>query len=899
MEKEHIHQKGYDLQNSTSSPRPESNDLNTSLEREQSLLAVQTDPEHHLNGNLTDISISTSPPLPPNNPESNPDDLLSISSSILVDSNSTRRYRCSECTQIFHWHGDLAEHLREAHNIIRQARNSTRTNRYGRSSLESAASRRSSGKSTGEPFGCLYCKYEAKYESELKRHMRLHMKAKPFKCDFCEYKSSWKGDLKRHIEAHHKDKFKTSEELARIMSKFKNNAGTIPIESTLKLKRELYRASSIGTHSGDVSKSQPSPPLPSTSFTGLTVPQTPFNDYSYTASSNASPAPLQETGCPLAFPIPQMSDVSALLTLPTQSTSSTPFQNPTVSFSSPIMSSEAPRPSSPLNADIFSPIFNMMANWRNSLSLQFPAGLPPIEPLGVSIPGIMTIVSHEKSAEYSPRHMANDDQPLNLVCREGFLSGNQSLTSDTHSQPAKRRATTRPEFSERFSNTSNPRETKSKPFMCSGCGHRSNWKWDVNKHIELAHPNRTGLQIITLSEEEALRTLPEYIEKMRLYGRNGRPKDDPNSETHCREGYARRFLCPACGHRSNWRWDVKKHMTNIHGREYNVYELSVDLALKTLKDYLERKKRGQPVVVQDSEELSNVPSTSAQAYASDNSPEGCPSENNRIVESVGDNQSMKDEDIGNGSSSGIIPCPICRAVFPCIEPLSVHMEIIHQCTLESAGISLPSASPSNSMPLEFQTELGRENFSPLSSMPLRPIEDQANSENAPVGSKRALPESQPEETLRLTPDSTTSSGSFIPINRPRIRARRSQLASSATQTQSPAPLAMLDNMIPNEESDPSDASVCQLADLLKQTTDFLSALLRAPNPDSQPENDPPNSDENTPSSPVDRTEHLASLLMHPQVQRLTDQLLPLLQRVKERVESADGQKLDAHAQAGQ
>lgn len=186
-----------------------------------------------------------------------------------------------------------------------------------------------------------------------------------------------------------------------------------------------------------------------------------------------------------------------------------------------------------------------------------------------------------------------------------------------------------------------------------------------------------------------------------------------------------------------------------------------------------------------------------------------------------------------------------------------------------------------------------------------------------------MPESQPEEALRLTPDSTTSSGSFIPINRPRIRARRSQLASSATQTQSPAPLAMLDNMIPNEESNPSDASVCHLADLLKQTTDFLSALLRAPNPDSQPENDPPNSDENTPSSPVyvfifkifstcslsvetnfspivrDRTEHLASLLMHPQVQRLTDQLLPLLQRVKERVESADGRKLDAHAQAGQ
>nr|CDS26586.1 zinc finger protein 45 [Hymenolepis microstoma] len=898
MEKEHLHQKGYDHQDPITSIGPENNDLNASLERERSFLSMQTDTEHQLNGNLTDISISTTPPPPLNNPESNPDDLLSISSSILVDSNSTRRYRCSECTQIFHWHGDLAEHLREAHNIIRQARNSSRTSRNGRSSLESTIPRRSSGKSTGEPFGCLYCKYEAKYESELKRHMRLHMKAKPFKCDFCEYKSSWKGDLKRHIEAHHKDKFKTSEELARIMSKFKNNAGTIPIESTLKIKREFCRASSIGSLSGDVSMSQASPPLPSTSFTGLTIPHTSFNDYSYTVSSNTSPAaPNQETGCPLPFPLPQMSDVSALLTLPTQSTSNASFQNPTVSFSSPVMSSEAPKPSSPLKADIFSPILHIMANLRNSLPLQFPAGLPPIEPLGVSIPNIMAIASHEKSAEDAQKYMAIDDQPLNLVCREGFLSGNQSLNSDTHSQTVKRRATTRPEFSERFSNAPNHRETKSKPFMCSGCGHRSNWKWDVNKHIELAHPNRTGLQIITLSEEEALRTLPEYIEKMRLYGRNGRPKDDPNSETHCREGYARRFLCPACGHRSNWRWDVKKHMTNIHGREYSVYELSVDLALRTLKDYLERKKRGQPVVVQDSEELSNVPSTSAQAYASDNSPEGCSPENNRITESIGDNQSIRDEDVGNGSSSSITPCPICRAVFPCVEPLSVHMGIIHQCTLESAGISLPSVSPSNSMPLEFQTELGRENISPHSSIPLRPIEDQVLSATIPVGSKRAFPESQPEEVLRLTPDSTTSSGSFIPINRPRIRARRSQLASSATQTQSSAPLTTLDNMIPIEQSNPGDASVCQLADLLKQTTDFLSALLRAPNLDSQPENDPSHTDENSPSSSLDRTEHLASLLMHPQVQRLTDQLLPLLQRVKERVENADDRRLDA--QAGQ
>lgn len=120
----------------------------------------------------------------------------------------------------------------------------------------------------------------------------------------------------------------------------------------------------------------------------------------------------------------------------------------------------------------------------------------------------------------------------------------------------------------------------------------------------------------------------------------------------------------------------------------------------------------------------------------------------------------------------------------------------------------------------------------------------------PVGSKRAFPECRLEEAVRLTPDSTTSSGSFVPINRPRIRPRRSQVASSATQTQSPAPLTTLDNMIPIEESSPNDASLCQLADLLKQTTDYLTALLHVPNLDSQPGGGISQSDENTPSSSV-------------------------------------------------
>lgn len=75
-------------------------------------------------------------------------------------------------------------------------------------------------------FCCTHCKYVAKYQSELRRHMRLHWGVKPFVCVFCPYRSAWKGDLKRHMESHHRERFSSETELSKIMSQFKNNAGT-------------------------------------------------------------------------------------------------------------------------------------------------------------------------------------------------------------------------------------------------------------------------------------------------------------------------------------------------------------------------------------------------------------------------------------------------------------------------------------------------------------------------------------------------------------------------------------------------------------------------------------------------------------------------------------------------
>lgn len=127
--------------------------------------------------------------------------------------DSRRRYRCNICPATFPWHGDLTEHLRSEHGM-QKSRENTRNGKAGN-------------------FCCSHCKYVAKYQSELRRHMRLHWGVKPFICVFCPYRSAWKGDLKRHMESHHRERFNSESELIKIMSQFKNNAGTITSLSSL------------------------------------------------------------------------------------------------------------------------------------------------------------------------------------------------------------------------------------------------------------------------------------------------------------------------------------------------------------------------------------------------------------------------------------------------------------------------------------------------------------------------------------------------------------------------------------------------------------------------------------------------------------------------------------------
>ena len=152
-----------------------------------------------------------------------------------------------------------------------------------------------------------------------------------------------------------------------------------------------------------------------------------------------------------------------------------------------------------------------------------------------------------------------------------------------------------------------------KRYKCPHCGKRSNWTWDVRKHIKKEHPGM-DLNVVILPEEEARTSLGYYLQQQQIrmqttefsrmpssvapsmVGR--RTLDFPeymtsedfsfdddvsrgamsdfdmdDSRDHMdlsmydsmpKTGRFRPYKCSKCGRRSNWKWDLRKHIRTSH-----------------------------------------------------------------------------------------------------------------------------------------------------------------------------------------------------------------------------------------------------------------------------------------------------------------------------------------------
>ncbi|XP_025114767.1 zinc finger protein 208-like isoform X6 [Pomacea canaliculata] len=154
-----------------------------------------------------------------------------------------------------------------------------------------------------------------------------------------------------------------------------------------------------------------------------------------------------------------------------------------------------------------------------------------------------------------------------------------------------------------------------KPFKCSVCGQRSNWKWDLKKHLRVKHPGTDGF-VIVMRLDEARAT---YIKYQRSFAKT--EKSDPmntESPTKVEEiirevnvststpsskfgtsmqdmpfksqemmlGRYRRYKCSNCGYRSNWRTDIMRHIERRHKNvSARCIFMDIETAKETFMDY--------------------------------------------------------------------------------------------------------------------------------------------------------------------------------------------------------------------------------------------------------------------------------------------------------------------------
>lgn len=138
-----------------------------------------------------------------------------------------------------------------------------------------------------------------------------------------------------------------------------------------------------------------------------------------------------------------------------------------------------------------------------------------------------------------------------------------------------------------------------KPFKCSACGHRSNWKWDLNKHMRMKHPNMHAT-VITMDVREAKATYHDYMRELAAANNStpNKPSEKPKTPLVSSEkvryetnkmpsrSVFRQFKCSACPYRSNWRSDLVRHIKRKHGMiRAKIILLGTEEAKKSLTEY--------------------------------------------------------------------------------------------------------------------------------------------------------------------------------------------------------------------------------------------------------------------------------------------------------------------------
>lgn len=400
----------------------------------------------------------------------------------------TKPYACVECGELFSTDAQLNCHVYEYHETEPPEQ-------------KPAVPKKAEAKPKVK---CDLCPYEAKWISEVVRHRRVHIHEKPYSCPHCEFSSRWKGDMSRHIIKYHMEG---------------GSAAAAVADGEFKIKVE-ERAKETSTEVDNIEQ-----------FLDQSMMIGGEELHFYNERNASGSAPEQDLPLDLSRPIlefghggllqdfnkdriPSTGLLPFLLRMPLRRPSSQGINAPIhLSPSVQLIPTTANASPSPMNAFVptsfttVSPVTTKITSLGH-LSAQKTAATI-ISRSQVILPR-RTAISPRAIATVAPR--SNHSMASPRVTLPSSLSLSISMPRPMDEQapgsPIIRKKYQCPYCS--YATTTASRfhmhivvHLNQKPYMCTECGYRSNWQWDITKHAKMKasrDPRHNNASVVVVND---------------------------------------------------------------------------------------------------------------------------------------------------------------------------------------------------------------------------------------------------------------------------------------------------------------------------------------------------------------------------------------------------------------
>ncbi|CAI9735193.1 finger Xfin [Octopus vulgaris] len=440
---------------------------------------------------------------------------LSIKTMRSVFNVSKTKLKCTYCSYIAKWPCDLRRHMAvhsidkryKCHLCMRKYKYFGDLNVHVRrdhdiepdKALIEKVTTVQKKKSSPTIFKCPSCSFTSSYKSEIDRHSKLHDGNKPYKCKLCKYQSHWKGDMNRHLYRHHPSEVQQEEDIKNLV---------------------IYQK----IINSDMMSSTKSIVTPSSSSTSLS-------------------SSLATTSCDTST-VSVPATVATITSTSTSSSSATTTST-TISIISPISSTDD-------NKDLSNTKQEETTDDKSILPSDCGSDMETSKlndetPTLISDSSMVEGGSLERSAEGVSTAFADISEETNQKEVLGpFLCNYCDFSAPAPSKLKAHLAT----------------HWNLKKFKCPICGKRSNWKWDIRKHIRKEHPGQND-DVIVMSEQEAEATVLKYMETM--------PTNRREHQLNVAMLKPKKlFKCSQCNFQSAFRWTVLKHLRSDHSNQSGI-----------------------------------------------------------------------------------------------------------------------------------------------------------------------------------------------------------------------------------------------------------------------------------------------------------------------------------------